>query len=322
MTVARVHETAIAVRVHTICVVELMISRLMRLLAGHSTGPELRLAAATAGAALVGVIARLIVVIVRLVRSLVVIAVVMLVVVVVIRVMVAGRVVVLDLRYGVRHVHGDVLYKMILAAECLRRFRVLERDERERPERLRNEHVRDLAELLEVAAQVLHREVLGYSADEDLAIELRTLVAELLFALAQWYSHVAPPAEDVVAFGDHTHLRIVVVEFHEAEALRLAALRVLFDLHHDCFAELLEILFKLVFGYLPRQAEHDQIGALIPGGRAFLVLLVILVQLAFVVFGWESGIGLELDGLNYRLFEMQLESRIASNDSPLGNTQK
>lgn len=248
-----VHKRTVAVRVHTVCIaVELVISRLMT---GHSTGPELLLSAA-----LVRVIARLVVVIVRLMRSLVVITVVM-VVVVVIRVVIAGRVVVLDLRDRVRYVNGDVLNKMILlaAAECLRRFRVHERDERERSERFRNEDVRDLAELLEVTSQILHREVLGYSTDEDLAIELRALIAELLLALAQRYSHVAPSAEDVVAFGDHPHLRLVVGELHETEALRLAGPRILFDLHHECFAELFEILFKLIFGYLPRQAEHDQI---------------------------------------------------------------
>ena len=244
MAVGGVHQSAIAVRVHTVCIaVELMIS-------GHMMRRWLTASGAKVLLILVRVIARLTVMIVRLVRSLVGMAVVM-IVVMVIRMVVAGRVIVLYFRYCVAHVHGDVLYKMILAAERLGRFRVFERDERERAKWLRNENIGDLAELLEVAAQIFACEILRYPAHKNLAVKLRTLIAELLFALAQRDSHIAPAAENVVAFGDHSHLRIEVAESHKAEALRLARLGILFDLHHNCFAELVEILFKLIFGYFP-----------------------------------------------------------------------
>ena len=61
-------------------------------------------------------------------RSFVVIAVVMIVVMMVRVAVIARCVKIFDFRYRVAYVHGDVLNKMILAAECLGGLRVLERE--------------------------------------------------------------------------------------------------------------------------------------------------------------------------------------------------
>lgn len=58
---------------------------------------------------------------------------------------------------------------MIFAAKALRHLRVQKRDETERPKRLRNEHVRDLAKLSEILTQIVGSQVFRASAYEYLA---------------------------------------------------------------------------------------------------------------------------------------------------------
>ena len=74
---------------------------------------------------------------------------------------------------------------------------------------------------------------------------------------------VAPPAVDHVPLGEHPHLGLVAGEPDEAKPLGLARLGVLLHLSHEHLADGLEVLPQLRLGRLPRQAEHDEVRALI-----------------------------------------------------------
>lgn len=76
-----------------------------------------------------------------------------------------------------------------------------------------------------------------------------------------WDLDVAPPSVDHVSLSQHAHLRFVRGEADEAEALRLARFRILLHLRHQHLAERLEVLAQVLFGGLPRQPQHNQVGA-------------------------------------------------------------
>ena len=193
----------------------------------------------------------------------------------------------------------------------LRDLWIEECHEGEGPEGLRDEDVGDLSELGEVVPEVFCRHVLGAAADEHLAGNLLYLTllqrkkeseGSLHWSItvghteSQTEAHlrvgdldVAPSAVDHVPLGEDPHLGLVAGEPDEPEPLGLPRFGVLLHLRHEHLADGLKVLPQLRLGGLPRQAEHDQVRALVLVHLLVLGLGCFPVVVRSALFGWKGN---------------------------------